>query len=271
MNLVGKVKATIFPITRLLILLTILVVLIAIAAVMYLPSEKYSALGDLFSAVGSVLAVIWFSAGLFYQSKQLEEQREQFQAEFRHLREEAQRDALTFCKEILRDAEERALRLNPRIKSINDLPPLYLGFTELKTIMESTDGHQVRDAVKLWQEREGPAVTIMRGIKKAAEVYFTAIGKPDVDYSKKEDEFVYIYGAELWKLPYFDYYEGTSRLLGEFMIRLQPARKAAYLAATVAMLKTEPFPGAVKKDKIIEDVKEHRAANLPMPAIAMDL
>jgi len=54
------------------------------------------------------------------------------------------------------------------------------------------------------------------------------------------------------------------------MVRVQPGRKAAFLASKVALLKTSP-EGWVKKDKILEDVEKHRKAGWPLPAIAEDL
>jgi hypothetical protein len=255
---------------HLLLLLSCIVLLAAIYAALYFPADQSSAIGALFGAAGSILAVIWFSAALYYQSKQLQEQREQFQAEFKHLREEAHRNALTFAKDILSDAEEKSLKQNTRLKSVNDLMSVYLAPDELKTILESTNAEEVRDAVKLWHEREGPAITLMSGIKKAAEIYFTAVGKTDVDYSKQADEFVYVYGPLLWKLPYFESYASVAEILSSIMIRWRPAREAALLAAKVSLLKTAPA-GIINKDKILEDVKKHRESRLPIPAIAADL
>ena len=110
----------------------------------------------------------------------------------------------------------------------------------------------------------------MRGIKSAAETYFRAIGRTDVDYSKEPEEFVFIYGPSLWKLPYFEAYQSVATFLSQYMIKLQPGRKAAELAATVVLLKTLPEE-VVKKDKILEDVERCRRAKLPLPAIAQDL
>lgn len=256
---------------RLLILLSILVVLLGIAAILYLPSSEYSAVGSLVAGVGSLLAVIWFSAALYYQSVQLKEQREQFMAEFGHLREEARRGALTFAKEILREAEERVLKQNPALKSINDLMTAYLPDMELKVILQSKNPVEVNEAAQKWfNTKEGPAMTLMRAIKDAAETYFRATGKTDVDYSREPDEFVYIYGPHLWKLPYFDSYAAVATMLSQMMVTLQPGRKAVLIAAEAALLKgvTGKY---VKGEKILEDIQKHRQAGLPVPAIAEDL
>jgi hypothetical protein len=260
------------PENRLLVLLSILVLLLAVAAIVWLPSSEYSALGTLFGGVGSVLAVMWFSAGLFYQSRQLKEQREQFLLNFNQLREDARRSALTFARDILREAEDKALKQNPALKSINDLTTVYpFSLKELQVILQSKDPAEVQDAVRRWSSNsEAPAVIVLGGIKNAADIYFTAIGQSDIDYSVEAEDFISMYGPLLWKLPYFEAYTGVATILSGYMKRLQPGRKAALLAFNVAGLKTLP-PGVMKKKEIIEDVKQHRQAGLPVPAIAEDL
>lgn len=271
----GCDKGMAWPMLRehpLLTLLSVLIVLVAVGAFVCLPSGEYSAVGSLLAGVGSLLAVIWFSAGLFYQSRQLKEQREQFLVQFNQLREDARRSALTFARDIMREAEEKALKQSPSLKSINDLTMVYvLEPWELKVLLESKDPREVQKAAQSWfSNREGPSATLLRGIKDAAEIYFRSVGRSDIDYTKEADEFVYIYGPLLWKLPYFEAYATVATLLSGFMITLQPGRKAAVLAASVAMLKASPA-GWVNRDKVLENAKQHRQANLPIPAIAEDL
>lgn len=236
----------------------------------YLPPDRYSAVGSLFAAVGSLLAVIWFSASLFYQSRQLREQRQQFLEEFKQLREDARRSALALSKDILREAEGRALKYNPALESINDLMTVYMDWSELKIILESKDALEVQEAVKSWLKKEGPAMSLMHGIKSAAETYFRAVGQTEIDYYREPEDFVFIYGPILWKLPYFDTYQAVGTWLSEFMVMIQPGRKAVVLAATVSLLKTAPTK-IMKRDKILENVERHRKADLPLPAIAEDL
>lgn len=260
------------PNKRLLVLLSILVVVLGITAAVWFTPEYFSALGSLFAAVAGILAVIWFSASLYNQSQQLKEQRQQFLEDFRQLREDARRNALVLAKDILHQAEERALKQNPTLKSVNDLMTLYLDMSEWKTILESEDPSMVLEYGKSWVTmKEGPAIFLMRGIKSAAETYFRAIGHSDVDYSKEPEDFVFIYGPTLWKLPYFEEYQAVATWLSEFMVRLQPGRKAIQLAYSVALLKASPEPAIMKKDKIIEEIKQHKKADYPLPAIAKDL
>jgi hypothetical protein len=254
---------------KLLILLSIIVILLAINAMIHLPSSDYSAVGSLFGAVGSLLAVIWFSASLFYQSIQLKEQREQFLEEFKQLREDARRSALLLSKDILREAEERALRCNPELQSINDLTAYYLNFSDLATALKSKDPNEVLEAVKRWLKREGPAIFLLRGIKQAAEIYFHSIAKKDIDYSKEPEEFVYIYGPWLWNLPYFEPYQAIATMLCEFMISIQPGRKSVILASSVAFMKS--YPDIANKDAIFENIKKVRKDGKHLPAIAEDI
>jgi hypothetical protein len=247
------------------------VVLVAVYAALYLPSHQYSALGDLASAVGSILAVIWFSAALFYQSKQLEEQREQFQAEFKHLREENRRNALSISRDILRDAEERALKMNPALKGVGDFASVYLSDPSLlRTVLESTNVDEVLWAVRKWTgEHEGPVLTMLRGIKDAAQMYYSAIGDGGFDFTKAPEDFVDSYGATLWKLPYFGTY-AAMEVVVRLMVPMQPGRKAVLIATSAALLKSGR-ERVMKRDMILKDIRGHREAQLPMPAIAADL
>jgi len=83
---------------RLLFLLTGLIALATALAICLLAPERLSALGSILAAAGSLLAVIWFSASLWYQSRQLQEQRQQFALQFEHLKETSRRDALILAK-----------------------------------------------------------------------------------------------------------------------------------------------------------------------------
>jgi hypothetical protein len=246
-----------------------MVVLLAIYAMTSLPPSDYSAVGSLFGAVGGILAVIWFSASLYYQSLQLTEQRQQFLEEFKQLREDARRNALSFSKDILREAEERALRNNPELQSINDLVAYYLNWSDMAVVLKSKDPIEVLEAVKRWIKREGPAIFLLRGIKQASEIYFNSIGKTDIDYSKEPEEFVLIYGTWLWKLPYFEPYQSVATMLCEFMIKIQPGRKAVLLASSVASMKS--YPGIMKEDVILEEIKKFRKEGRHLPAIAEDI
>src|SRR4030095_5595957 len=145
-----------------------------------LEPTQYDALGSLLGALASMIAVIWFSGSLYYQAVQLKEQREQFSLElkeqreqfavqFRQLREDARRNALTLAKDILREAEDAALKANPSLQSINELTTAYLvPVSPLKTLMESTDPVEVRDSMADWLKIEAPPVSLMHGIKTAA-------------------------------------------------------------------------------------------------------
>jgi len=190
--------------------------------------------------------------------------------EFKQLKEDARRSALALSKDILREAEEKALKQNPSLNSINDLTTVYLHLSDLKIVCESTDPAEVQDALQGWLQKEGPAILLMRGIKSAAETYFRAIGRDDVDYSKEPEEFVLIHGPCLWKLPYFEAYHYVATVLSQYMIKLRPGRKAAELAATVLLLKTLPEK-VVKKDEILQDIERYRKADMPLPAIAENL
>ncbi len=250
------------------ILLTILIITLATLAIIYLNIEEYSAIGSLIGGFGSVLAVIWFFTSLQYQARQLEEQRGQFLTEFQQIREDGRRNALVLAKDILNETERRALAQNPKLKSIADLASLYINFADLKPITEESDPLIVRQHITAWLQKEGPAVTLMQGIKSAAEIYFRAIGLNNIDYSRNAEEFVFIYGVHLWKIPFFSIYRGHATMLAEIMISLLPGREAVSIASMASLSMTAPTKGIMKDDKIKNSIKNHEAKGYPLPRIA---
>ena len=154
------------PHRQLLYLLSVLVFLLAVVIVLTCPSEYSSAIGSIFGAAAGLLAVLWFSVGLYYQSRQLAEQREQSLENFRQLREDNRRNALLMVKDILGRAEERALRWNPGLSTLNDLTSHYVtGTSEWPIILQSTEPTKVLEAGKKWiTMTEGPARLLVSGI-----------------------------------------------------------------------------------------------------------
>lgn len=262
------------PHKRLLVIVSIIVLVLALVAAVLLPTKYSSAVGSLFGAGAGMLAVIWFSAGLYYQSQQLKEQRQQFLENFKQLQEDNRRNSLVLVRDILSRAEERALKSNPDLKSINDLMTQYINMLELSTTLKSTDPNTVLVDGKNWLiTKEGPALFLMRGIKSAAETYFRATGESGIDYTLEPELFVAAYGPTLWEVPYFEEYRAAASFLSEWMVKTKPIRAAVELAYWVAALKQASSEGVseiMNTDKIIEDVKQHLKAGYPLPEIAKD-
>jgi hypothetical protein len=252
---------------RLLILITVAIVLMGIYVLIHFSETKASTIGSVVGAFGGVLAFVWFFAALRSQSEQLESQKVQFLAEFQTLREESRRNALTLARDILKNAEEKALSQNPELNSINDIVTNYIDFSSLGVILTSDNPQEVLDQWKVWLRIEGPAVTMIRGIKSAAEIYFRATELKDIDYSKEPEEFVYVYSPHIVKMAYFDTYVGVTQVLTQFMFLLQPGRKAALLAMNVALAKSL-MAGLMKEDQIREEIESRKASGLSIPKIA---
>ena len=252
----------------LLILITVAVVAAGVYVLLRVSDTKASTIGSVVGAFGGVLAVVWFFAALKSQSEQLENQKDQFLVQFQTLREASRRDALMFARDILKDAEGKALEQNPKLNTITDIFTNYIDFSSLGIVLKSSNPQEVLEQFKVWAKVEGPAITMMRGIKSAAEIYFRAMDFNDIDYSKEPEDFVFIYSPRIEKLPYFDTYIGSLRLLTEFVLRLQPGRKAALLAHQVALAKASEMP--MKEDKIREEIETRKASGLSIPKIAED-
>lgn len=260
------------PQTRLFILLSVAIVLLAIGVLVWLPAES-SAIGSVIEAAAGLLAVIWFSASLYYQSQQLREQREQFRENFRQLSEDNRRSALVAVRDVLLRAEERALRCAPDCQSLDGFTLYYTRIPEWDIIEHSTDSNVVYEAAMKWlNAKDLPAVVLMRGIKNAAEMYYQAVGKEDVDYSMDPEFFVEKYGSDLWKLPYFEEYAGVARTLAPFMGFMKSHRATMQLAAYAAVIKNSRNGGTgIAEDDLLERIRAHKKAGYPVPAIAQDL
>lgn len=255
---------------RYLVALSVAVGIFVAATIAVLTPEKLSALGSIVAGGGSLLAVLWFSAGLRYQARQLEEQRKQFDAQFRHLQEASRRDSLLIAKDILEKAEQQAIAQHGNIRQISDLLAQYTDFRELKPILESTSPSEVMDAYRSWMQKEGTALQLLSGIKSAAEIYMRSVGTTGVDYSKPPEEFYYIYSVHFSSQPFFHSLSGTAYLLSEFMIQLGPGRRAAHLAFLAASAKAFS-PSIIKMDKFRTDLAAHIERGHAVPAIARDV
>lgn len=252
----------------LLIFITIAIVITILLILIFVNDTKASTIGSVVGGFCSLLAFIWFFAALRSQSSQLENQKDQFLAEFQTLREGSRRDALIFARDVMKEAERKALNQNPKIKATTDLLTNYMDFSSLKVITESSNPHEVLEYFQTWMNTEGPAITMIKGIKSASEIYFRAIGLTDIDYSKEPEDFVYTYSPHFEKLPYFDTYYASIHMLTSFMVKLQPGRKAALLAWEVASAKTNPK--WMKVEKIREEIKTRIDSGLFIPKIAED-
>ncbi len=249
-----------------IILLSSITMAISVYVAVAIPAEKYSSIVSLVSSTASILAVIWFTSTLIYQSRQLSEQRLQFSLIFDQTRRDAQRNALIVADGILRDAENSALSQNTALKTLADIIPLYVDWKEMAVMLKSSDALEVVEAGKEWLQREGPAVTMMKGIQTAVKVYAEATSDMSYDFTKDADEFVYIYGPRIWQLPYFQRYQGIAQILTEFMIRITPGRKSALLAYTIAIgLSTSEK--ILNKKKLREDIEALKKQNYPVPEI----
>ena len=255
---------------RNLVALTVAVAVVVAVSIRVLSPDQLSAFGSILSGGGSLLAVLWFSAGLRYQANQIEEQRKQFEAQFKYLQESSRRDALMVAKDILEKAERDAIALNGKITHISELLTEYTNFSELKPLLESTNASEVLRAHSSWMKKEGAALQLLQGIKSAAEIYMRSAGTPGVDYSKPPDEFYMIYSVHFSSLPYFQAVSGVAHMLSEFMFRIGPGRNAALIAFFAASAKSIS-PDIIKMDKLRADMAKHVQSGHPLPAIAKEV
>lgn len=257
------------PKTWIPIVATTVVAAVVIAAIAFIEPANLGAYGAIVSGGGSLLAVVWFSASLWNQSQQLQEQREQFAAQFSHLKESSRRDALLMAKRILDEVEQRAIAHHGNVSSVGELFNEYTRFAELGPLTTSPDPDVIRREFESWTKKEGAALLLMKGIKSAAEIYLNSIGVHDIDYTRTPEEFVYVYGPRFLSQPFFDAVHGPATMLADIMVRLEPGRKAATIAYFAAMAKSEG-DDIVRVDKLRDDVRNQREQGYLVPVIAED-
>lgn len=249
-----------------IVALSVLAISISVYVALEIPNEKYAPIISLAGTTANILAVVWFTATLLYQSRQLSEQRQQFALSLDQTKRSSRREALVVADGILRNGERTALSQNPSLTMLSELLPAYLDLKEMKTMLESDDPNEVVDAGKGWLKREGPAATIMNSIYTATKVYADSTGDLSFDFTKDVEEFVYIYGPIIWKLPYFQSYQGTAATLSDFMVQFTPGRKAALLAYTIA-IGLSTVPEILNKEKVKKDIEIAKQKKYPLPAV----
>ncbi|MDD3673473.1 MAG: hypothetical protein PHG70_08150 [Synergistaceae bacterium] len=254
-----------------LVLLSLLVLVSIVVFIRCFEEYQISAYGSIIAAAGSLLAVIWFTASLWYQSVQLNEQRIQFTAEFRTLKEASRRESLVIAKNIIDDSEKKAISACGCISSISELLPQYMSnFKEIGIIMESTDPMTVMKVSQSWMKIETAANIYLKGIKSAAEIYLESIDAQNINYNISPEEFVYVYSPYFQKLPFFNAMEGIVSTLGLFMYILQPGRKGVIIAMIAASVKSLGS-NIIDMDKLKEMIKEQKEKGHIIPNIAKDL
>ena len=255
---------------QLLVALSVVLGALVALAISGLDPERLSALGSIIAGAGSLLAVLWFSAGLRYQARQLSEQQKQFAIQFEYLKETGRRDALLLVQSILERAEVRAVAALGEQVSVSEIPARYMIAVELKSILESADAQEVIHACTQWIKKESAALTLLQGIKSAAEVYLRSIGITDVDYSKSPEDFYFIYGPRFSNEPFFNTLSSTATVLAEIMVHFKPGRDVTIIALMAATAKSVS-PDVVKMDKLRADIARHKADGRPLPVIARDV
>ena len=253
---------------RALICITLLLFASVALATIFLDPERLSALGGILSGAGSLLAVLWFSAGLRYQSRQLEEQRKQFAAQFQFLRESSRREALRATKEVLRETELHVYRLRPDIKTLASVTTAYAAvLKDVPEIVTSTDPDVVFDSSTRFLLAEMTASTLLTGIKAAAELYLRSGEEQEIDFRKSPEEFYAIYNPLFRNLPFFSSLVVAADLLVELMLGTIVARRAVSIANRVAILKVMDSR-IVNTGALLRSIEELQEDGYPIPAIA---
>lgn len=242
--------------------LTCAVILLSLLVVIFVDSDKTSALGSIFAASSGFVAVIWFynslelqSVQLQEQQKQLEEQRVQFQLEFNNIRLEAKRSALLVAREILNDMENRVQSSLNGIGTINNLHVLFLNglFSHINTITNEDNPKIVLDEIEKFAKVFGPARTFLYSFKEAATIILENENIPVTDDKDQPEWFVVIYEKYLQNRPFISKFLPNAQLLSMVMtsIKLEIITLASF--AAMGLLNPNGL-----KDEAIQDMINFR-------------
>lgn len=181
--------------------LTILILLVTGVACFIFCPNNISAYGSVFGAAAGFVAVIWFYSSLQQQNesiklqtKQLDEQRQQFQAEFKILRQESKRSAILTAKEILIDAEEQIEKDLRDICSFNDFASQFviLLAQPMQTLFTNNDCDKVIEAYGNFGKILLPAKRYLTGIKDAGFILLESEGILNVKTDIEPEWFIVI-------------------------------------------------------------------------------
>jgi len=256
--------------TRELILISILIILIPFAVFSLSASKDIGDLGSLLGASTGIIAVFWFYRGLRLQSLQIEEQRLQFSQQH-HL--QYQDSLLTFLEKAsdkIKDSHKELIDALG-LPDSNQLSATYFqSLSYYKEALESTDPNVVMSHVQEWMKIEGPCVKFMSSVKDVITLHKRRLGLEDDTENDDVADYVFINSGHLLQQPFMSSYQVAIKMLSEQMMIISPGRKAMVLASTTAMALLAP-EGLMKKDKIIEDINEHKSKNKPIPKICNKL
>ncbi len=204
----------------LLWLLTIVFLLLPLPFCLYMPINELSAYGTVFATSAAFIAIVWFYNSLKLQSKQLDEQREQFLLQFQYMKKESKRNDLLMAKEILEKMEKD---LNEKLKdigTIDNLPSLFLrAMIHLGPITKSKDPEIIIKEFENYNKILTPSKLFMDQLKQAAIII---LENEEISIIKDENEpewFYDTYQKYLIGKPFFSKYQGSASMLSGFMIK----------------------------------------------------
>ena len=92
------------------------------------------------------------------------------------------------------------------------------------------------------------------------------LSKEDVDYSKEPEEFVFIYGPQLWTVPFLEAFQAPQRCWQSSWFCLSPGESSNdRIMAVMVKVGGERH---MKKDSIRESIRAHVAKGYALPKIA---
>lgn len=254
------------------------VALVALAIVVWILNPEPLQLeqaGSYISGIVSAITLLWLAAGLRIQSQELSLQRQELrlqriaaEQQAQELHKAAKIGSLTQIQSLLDDADRLIEETDLPINSDTQFMTLIMTHIELwKVIDESKSAEEVTQAYGKWLSVEALCRNYLRFISAALKLY-VQYNHPNAqfDFSKSDQEFVYIYSSWGNNAPFLSHRMGCAAMLAQNMFMIEPGMKRMRLASFVAHAKMAGKN--IFKEGALEEMRaevfEH---NVSLPAI----
>jgi len=256
--------------------LTIITLLVAIIGIelFYLEIitiEELSGFSSIFTASGSLIAIIWFYNSLQQQSTQLEEQRKQFQLEFKNLRLEGKRSIIMLAQTLFNNMETKLTKKLKNNEQIENLPTLFMtkALPLLKPITESEDCKIVLKSCEEFNTMLTPIRFFLFSLKEIGILFLEHEDITVINDDNKPEWFIDTYKKQLSRMPLIKEYLSTAILLSILMIRVKlDAVNISNLTAYDLLYTKNDMSTILKTDKMKKSIESFKEKNKTLPKIA---
>lgn len=214
---------------------TIAIIAAGIFYILLLPIDKrIESIAGISGSIGTLLTVLWFSASLMYQGKQIKEQRKQFMLNNDQTKFDLKLNALEKANNILNDSLEKIEKNSNGKYNYRTIFDAYLTNIHLFDALSKDNPDEVINMVKDWIEYEAYLNMYLDAIISSYKVYAEVVGIELLKRDKKED-FILANKDVIFNTPYYSHHNSYAFLVAHIMANMAAKRAAMLLAIQVAV------------------------------------